>query len=150
MPFHGHGLDVMRLVLRHVDADGSHRLGHVEHLVNTHADVIELEQPLQFLINLQCDEADTDVRFNPPSCKMEHRAYLQFRLRNSESPFHVPEIMVGRYDLVSGYAGVGQVALQAVPPLVFPYPVIVDADRCAAIHVKELVVAPAVNVLLAQ
>ena len=76
MPFHGHGLDVMRLVLRHVDADGSHRLCHVENLVHAHVDVVEFEQPLQLLVHLQCHKADADMCLYPSSSEVEHGPYL--------------------------------------------------------------------------
>ena len=85
MPFHWHSLDVVRLVFRHVYADCGHGLCHVEHFVNTHADVVEPEQPLQLLVHFQCHEADTDMSLYPAAREVEHGTYLQLRLCYPES-----------------------------------------------------------------
>ena len=76
MPFHGHSFDIVCLVLRHVDADGSHRLCHVENLVHAHVDVVEFEQPLQLLVHFQSHKSDAYMCLYPSACEVEHGPYL--------------------------------------------------------------------------
>ena len=63
-------------VLRHVHPHRDDCLGHIKHLVDAHADLFYRYKPLQLLVNLVGDEADTDVSLNAALGEVENRPCL--------------------------------------------------------------------------
>ena len=54
------------------DIDGDDGLGNIQDFVHTHGNGGMSDDAFQFLINLVCYEADTDVCFYPPLCEVEY------------------------------------------------------------------------------
>ncbi len=78
------------LVLRESYLYRNDGLSKGQHFVNTHIYAGQFQQSFQFLIYLQCDEADTDVCFYSPSREVEHWPYLDFGLGYPECLLHMP------------------------------------------------------------
>ena len=76
MAFHQHSSVDRLLVLRQCNLYGYYSFSKFEHLVHTHIYARAFQQALQFLVNFQGDEADTDMGFYPPPGEVEHRTYL--------------------------------------------------------------------------
>jgi len=76
---------------------------------------------LQFLADLVCDEADTDVCLDALLREVEYRPCLQIALCNTECPFHVPKTVILGYNLYGFKIRVGDIAFQTIPLLVVLY-----------------------------
>lgn len=94
MAFHEHSPGDNLLVLWEGELYRNDGLSKGQHFVNAHVDVRQFQQTLQLLIDLQSDEADTDVSFDTPSCEVEHRPDLYFGLGYAERLLHMPQVMV--------------------------------------------------------
>ena len=99
MPFHEHSSGDSLLVMRQSQLYCNYGLGKSQDFVDTHIDVGKFQQPFQFLIDFQGHEANTDVRLDASSCEVEYRTYLDFGFGYSESPLHMPQIVVGSIHL---------------------------------------------------
>ena len=56
--------------------------------IHTHGNAGMSDDAFQFLINLVCHEADTDVCLYPPFCEVEYGAHLQIPFADPECFFH--------------------------------------------------------------
>ena len=70
------------------DIDGDDGLGNIQDFVHTHVNAGMSDDAFQFLINLVCHEADTDVCLYPPFCEVEYGAHLQIPFADPECFFH--------------------------------------------------------------
>ena len=64
-------------VLRHPYSDCRYSFGCLKHLIDTHPNLVNSNESLQFLIYLIGDEAYADMRLYPSFRKMKHRTHLQ-------------------------------------------------------------------------
>ncbi len=90
MAFHEHGFADRSLVLRQCQLDRHDGLCQCKHFVNAHVDCRQPQQPLQFLVNFQGDEADAYMRLYSFTCKMEHRSDLNLGFCYAEGFLHMP------------------------------------------------------------
>ena len=64
-------------VLRHPYSDCRYSFGCLKHLIDTHPNLVNGNESLQFLIYLIGDEANADMCLYPTFCKMKHRTHFQ-------------------------------------------------------------------------
>ena len=76
MPFHKHSPIDSLLALRQCHLYSHYSFSKFEHLVHTHIYAGQFQQTLQFLVNFQGHEADTDMGFYPAPCEVKHWSYL--------------------------------------------------------------------------
>ena len=64
-------------VFRHPYPDCRDSFGCLKHLIDTHPNLVNGNESLQFLIYLIGDEANADMCLYPTFCKMKHRTHFQ-------------------------------------------------------------------------
>lgn len=105
---------------------------------------------LRFFIDLIGNEADADESLYPSFRKMEYRAHLKTALADSECTLYYPETVILVDNVLGVEVGVGDIALQTVPFLVFGNPLAADGDLHILAYLKKLVVATLVNFVLGE
>ena len=118
--------------------------------IHTHGNAGMSDDAFQFLINLVCHEADTDVCLYPPFCEVEYGAHLQIPFANPECFFNYPKSVVLVDDVLLPQICIGDVALQPVPSLVLGNPLLTDGDLHVLTDLKELVVSSFVDLVLGK
>ena len=113
-------------------------LGDFKHLVYAQREFHQLEDPLKLLVDLVCDEADTNVRFYALCGEMEYRAHLEIALCHPKSPFDHPKAVVFRNCCLRFKGGVCYIAFPPIPFLIFFDFVLIDGNADILGDVEEL------------
>ena len=69
---------------------GCNGFSSIKHLVHTHPNFVDRNEPFQFLIYFVGDEANADMCLYPTFRKVKHRTYFQISLWNTKCAFHYP------------------------------------------------------------
>ena len=89
---------------------------------------MQCNNALQLLVDLICDEVDTDVRLDALLSEVEYRPCLQIALCDTECSFHVPKTVILGYNLSGIKIRIGDIAFQTIPLLVGLYLLLVDEE----------------------